>query len=158
MTSLSQSSSELQIRSFFVWEDKMSCKVTLEFCLVFKGYFLLFYFVFWQGIVMRKTLTSEQFKFTDPLLCSWIPGLARNLSYSASTNHLSQFLIIRGLGEFGEDGGKGVRLCFFLMKVKFGVPVEPSISHESRKEDTENRKHYMCSACVHRRQSQQGKP
>lgn len=47
----------------------MSCKVTLEFYLVFKGLLSSFYFVFWQGLAMRKALTSEQSKFTDPLLC-----------------------------------------------------------------------------------------
>lgn len=52
-----------------------------------------------------------------------------------------------GLREFGEDGRRGVELCFLGIEVKFGVPMGPSVPHDSRKVDKENRKHSVFSLC-----------
>ena len=88
------------IPSILVREDKISCKVTLEFGLDFKGLHSSFYFVFCQRIEKSKPLTSHQSKLTGPFLGFWISGLPEICTLQLPP-HIPSGL---GWGGFGEEG------------------------------------------------------
>lgn len=93
-------------------EDRIGCKVTVEFGLGLRGFHSSFDFVFCQRIEKSKPLTSDQSKFTGPLLGFGVSALLETCTLQLPP---PPFLV-------GWAEGDLVRKVS-IIQVKFGVPM-----------------------------------